>query len=41
MPRHFSALVGISRSSISGERTWMLIISGIWPRRSTPRELGR
>lgn len=25
---------GISRSSTSGGRTWMLTISGIWPRRS-------
>lgn len=27
---------GITRSSISGGRTWMLTISGIWPRRSLP-----
>lgn len=31
---------GTKRSSISGGRTWMLTISGIWPRRSTPPERG-
>lgn len=32
---------GIKRSSISGGRTWMLTLSGIWPRRSLPLERGR
>ena len=29
---------GMTRSLTSGERTWMLAISGIWPRRSVPAE---
>ena len=31
---------GMTRSSTSGGRRWMLTISGIWPRRSAPRLRG-
>ncbi len=32
---------GMSRAATSGGRTWMLTISGIWPRRSGPAKRGR